>query len=121
MNNLNILCPQCNHSMTIESIYLDNYIYYVCKDCIFIISKINVSILNNIPSCEEYKFVFEYKNSYFSLRTVTDDYQNTTTNLFKKYSDPPLITVPFVPLDLNNTKISFNNLINRLFNLITFA
>jgi hypothetical protein len=134
MNKQNILCPICSSQMELKQ----NYYSFNCPKCIFstidayhpghwgILSREDMNA-DNAPQCIGYCICFPYDNNFengscLSLRT---DFLNINdqlmTNLYKNYKEKLLVSIPFVPLDLNDTKLSFDYLKNRLINLIPFS
>jgi len=129
MINPTILCPLCNLLMQIEHTEhnsIDYYIFYDCRSCH---SRIGINS-KDLHHCIDYyiNFINNEKNDFVLMGSAgikcqyRDGWCENKTNLFlfRQTHKSPLVSVPFVPIDLNNTENSFNQIANRLIKLIPF-
>jgi hypothetical protein len=117
-----INCPICNGRM--ESTQEYKYFKYICKSFCQYYGEYEQPILklDENYNCYHYfiPFFIKYKLYYLTAasKNFTDDHY---TIIIANHNNKTLISVPFIPIDIENTKVSSNQIINRLIKLLPFS
>ena len=122
-----INCPICNGRMTSikdDAIQDDEYNFFIhkCKSICQYYGEYEQPIikLDKNYNCCHYFIPFYLKGKLYYL-TATSKFTEDHDTIIVSSSSKILISVPFMPLDIQNTKYSSNQIINRLTKLLPFS